>query len=185
MVLKPRDGVSCQNIKILDSIEELSLKKIDNEKYLLQKFIEGKHVSVSLLSNGKIAVPISLNRQYISIKNGKMRYLGGLVPYKHPNAKSIMKTAKNAVESIDGIKGYVGVDLVVSDRVYVVEINSRVTTPYIALRELVNFNLGEAIINSVEGILPSEVSINAKSCIEFKKEDKDLKLVRIDENCGI
>ncbi len=80
------------------------------------------------------------------------------------------KTAKNAVESIEGIKGYVGVDLIIDleGEVQVVEINSRLTTPYVALRNIINFNLGKAIVDAVNGKMPLQPILNGEA--SFYKE---------------
>ena len=88
-----------------------------------------------------------------------------------------METAKNAVESIEGLKGYIGVDMILNkerNKVYIVEINSRLTTPYVALRSIINFNLGEAVINSVHGELPAEVILDGE--VNFYKEDNNLRV---------
>ena len=92
----------------------------------------------------------------------------------HSSENEAKEIAKKAVESIRGLKGYVGVDLILGDEVYLVEINSRITTPYVALRQMLNFNLGEAIVESVKGHLPEEVNIKGE--IEFQKEADHLQL---------
>ena len=88
-----------------------------------------------------------------------------------------METAKNVIESIDGIKGYVGVDMILdkdNNEVHIVEVNSRITTAYVALRKIINFNLGEAILESVQGELPNEIILNGT--INFYKEGNNLRI---------
>jgi tyramine---L-glutamate ligase len=182
-VLKPADGVSCAGVNVINSFNEF-MKAKDQIKmhtqlpyFILQDYISGVNVSVSLLSNGENAIPLSLNFQNVSLEYGEIKYHGGKVPFKHRLSDIAMDTAKNAVESINGLKGYVGVDMIIDDeknKVYVVEINSRVTTPYVALRKLLNFNLGEAIINSGHGDLPTEIELNGQ--VHFYKEGKTLRV---------
>ena len=182
-VLKPADGVSCAGVNVINSFNEFMSAK-DQIKmhtqlpyFILQDYIPGVNVSVSLLSNGETAIPLSLNFQDVSLESGEIKYHGGNVPFKHRLSDIAMDTAKNAVESIDGLRGYVGVDMIIDDeknKVYVVEINSRVTTPYVALRKLLNFNLGKAIINSVHGELPAEIELNGQ--VHFYKEGKTLRV---------
>ena len=88
--------------------------------------------------------------------------------------------AKNIVESIDGLKGYVGVDLILADKVYFIEINSRLTTPYVALRNVIDFNLGLAIVDSSMGNLPDE--FNLSGCFEFQKGPEKLDIIRKNYN---
>ena len=73
--------------------------------------------------------------------------------------------------------GYVGVDMIIddeNDRVHLVEINSRLTTPYVALRGITNFNVGKAILDAVYGRLPSAVTLDGS--VKFYKEDSSLRL---------
>ena len=100
----------------------------------------------------------------------------GEVPWDHPLKDEAMQVAKKAVESIEGLKGYVGVDLILADEVYLLEINSRLTTPYVALRNITDFNLGLAIINSIYGHLPEE--FNLSGCMEFQKGTQKLDVTK-------
>jgi len=177
-IVKPAAGVSCSGVEIVNSFKEFRKASLNVKThlpyFLLQDFIEGIASSVSLVSNGKNAIPLSLNFQNIHISNNKFNYNGGFLPLEHELSEDAKKIAKKAVESIDGLKGYVGVDLILGEVVHLVEINSRITTPYIALRKIINFNLGEAIIDSVDGELPDNVSLKGK--ISFEKKDSYLEI---------
>ncbi len=182
MVVKPADGVSCSAVQIINSKESfkkaaMRVKDVSNLSYfLLQDWVNGDSASVSLITNGKKAIPLSLNQQKINQTNGNIDYKGGTVPFHHPKEEEAKEIAKKAVESIKGLKGYVGVDLILGEEVYLVEINSRLTTPYVALRNITPFNLGKAIIESVQGKLPSEEEIKLEGEIEFRKEGNHMQL---------
>ena len=181
-ILKPADGVSCSGVHIVSSNDEMkkaaSLIETNIPYFVIQNFIEGTSASVSLISNGKEAVPLSLNLQDINFSDSGINYNGGQVPLNHKLADEAKKVAKKAVESIDGLKGYVGVDMILGDKVHLVEINSRITTPYVALRNLLNFNLGDAILDAMYGgKLPSKVNLNGT--ISFCKRDDVLKLEKV------
>ena len=51
--------------------------------FILQDYVEGVTASVSLLSDGQNALPLSLNFQNVQLKDGKIDYNGGHVPLKH------------------------------------------------------------------------------------------------------
>jgi len=180
MVVKPADGVSCSGVQIITSFKELLeasavIKRWTNLPYfILQDFVDGTNTSVSLLSTGKTALPLSLNSQNVSSNNGKLNYNGGMVPLEHELSEKAKYIAKRAVESVEGLKGYMGVDMILGDDAYIVEINSRLTTPYTALRKILNFNLGKAIIESLDGKLPPEVILEGS--VTLKKEGDHLKL---------
>lgn len=77
------------------------------------------------------------------------------------------------------MKGYVGVDLLLDEaheEIYILEINPRLTTSYVALRRLLNFNLGEAIIDAVNGELPAKIELEG-SLSFLKGEDITFKQV--------
>jgi predicted ATP-grasp superfamily ATP-dependent carboligase len=181
-VIKPTDGVSCSGVKIIDSSNEfqkaVELIQSNLPYFIVQDFIEGTSASVSLLSNGDKAMPLSLNSQNIKFEGNNINYSGGYVPLKHELEYDAKKIAKKAVESINGLKGYVGVDVILGEKVHIVEINPRITTPYVALKNIINFNLGEAIFNSVNGKLPLKINLNGK--ISFHKEKNDLKMHKLE-----
>ena len=74
-----------------------------------------------------------------------------------------------------------GVDLIISADekdiypVYVLEINSRFTTPYVGLRKIANFNMAKTII---EGNI-EEIDISLDGEVEFKKQGDNLDIRRI------
>ncbi len=180
-VVKPADGVSCSGVKVVQSLQQLkkAVKEMQSALpyFIVQDFIEGTPASVSLISDGNEAFPLSLNLQNIEFENSDISYHGGLVPWEHKLADDAKNMAKKAVESIKGLKGYVGVDIIIGDEVYLMEINSRLTTPYVALRHITNFNLGEAIFDSAYGIFPTDIKLDGK--ISFKKADDNLKIIKL------
>ena len=182
LIIKPLIGVDCEDIVVIDDFSR-DMTKIfpHNSKVLVQEFIDGEDISVSLISDGVSAVPISLNKQFIEFNSDKETYGGGKLPYNVKLKDKAFKTAVNAVESINGLKGFVGVDLIVNDdEVYLLEINSRFTTPYVGLKQIINFNIGKTIIDLIDG----EININALNIsfdgeVEFKKEGDALKIRRL------
>ncbi len=190
LIIKPLIGVDCEDIVILENIDDLSydLENIfpPGSRIIVQEYIEGKDISVSLISDGKTAIPISLNEQFVELKNDKGTYLGGKLPYESKYKQEAFEIAKNAVESIDGLKGFVGVDLIINAdekdiySVYLLEINSRFTTPYVGLSKIAKFNIGKTIIDLIDGKIGiDEVDITLDGRVEFKKSGDSLEIRRI------
>jgi predicted ATP-grasp superfamily ATP-dependent carboligase len=182
-VLKPADGVSCSGVMVVKTMNDFicahdRIQMITRLPYfIVQDYKPGITVSVSLLCNGDSAVPLSLNLQDVKLDAGEIKYHGGNVPFEHNLSKLAMEIAKNAVESIGGLKGYVGVDMILDEdnnEIHIVEINSRLTTAYVALRKIINLNLGEAILKSVQGELPTNIILNGE--INFIKEGDTLRI---------
>ena len=149
---------------------------------LIQEYINGNSCSVSLLTDGKTAIPLSLNKQNIIYRTENISYCGGELPFNHPLKKDALKLATTAVENINGIKGFVGVDLILGDEVTFLEINSRFTTPYVGLKKVANFNIGETIIK----LLDKEIKIQdlkheilLKGKVKFIKKGNKLEIKKI------
>ena len=70
LIAKPRSGVDCDDIKIIASkrdIDDLEEFYGEGSRFIIQPYIEGDVCSVCLISDGKEALPISLNKQMENI----------------------------------------------------------------------------------------------------------------------
>jgi predicted ATP-grasp superfamily ATP-dependent carboligase len=158
LIFKPSNDVNCCGLSVARNESQVAgaVGKIKREssskRFLAQEFIKGAAASVSLISTGSDALPISLNRQVVTIgaSDAISSYSGGLVPFDHPLRRRAFAVAEKIVKSFRDLRGYVGVDLVLTEEEAVaIEVNPRLTTSYIGLRRVVNFNPAEAIVNAV------------------------------------
>jgi len=166
LIMKPTESLGCCGLSILREVSNVqsAINKIRKEaeasSYLIQKFIRGIHASVSLISNGKRAMPLTLNLQIISLQqpNKISNYIGGVIPLDHTLREDAFQTARKAVELFRGLKGYVGVDIILSKNGPVlIEINPRLTVSYIGLRKVSNLNLAKMIVDAcLEDRLPED-----------------------------
>lgn len=167
VVLKPVDGVGCAGLSLVSKKKELkaAAERVRNETqesyFLIQEYLEGDHASVSLLSNGEKVASLALNAQHIKLGSpdeGSI-YEGGHTPFDHQLESLAMDEAVKAVKTIEGLKGYVGVDLVLTgEKPVVVEVNPRLTTSYLGLREILDMNIGAEIVKASHGLeIPTSV----------------------------
>ncbi len=190
LIIKPLSGVDCEDIVIIEDINDLSyeLEKIfpPGSRIIVQEFVDGTDISVSLICDGEKAIPISLNKQFVELNSDEGTYFGGKLPYDSKYKKEAFEIATKAVEAIGGIKGFVGVDLLINNdekdvySVYFLEINSRFTTPYVGLAKIARFNIGKSIIE----LLNDEIDINDLDVsldgeVEFRKAGDELEIRRI------
>jgi len=109
---------------------------LGNSRVVLQEFVEGVDSSVSLLvNNGQMRV-LSINRQFISL--GRLDtisgYHGGECPFTHPASETAVSSARKIVESLQGLRGYVGIDFVLQGKEAVpMDINPRVTVSAVGI----------------------------------------------------
>lgn len=167
LVFKPIDGVSCCGLSIVRDKSQIVaavnkiMKESSNKCFIAQRLIKGVAASVSLISTGEEALPITLNKQIVTLAppNSNSSYNGGIVPLHHSLEKEALRAARMTVKSLTGLRGYIGVDMVLTQKEpVVIEVNPRLTTSYIGLRRVVNFNPAQAIIDAViERRLPEDV----------------------------
>jgi predicted ATP-grasp superfamily ATP-dependent carboligase len=176
LVTKPLDGAGCEGVCLVIKPSELAealalLRKVTcHDQILLQPFIGGTHASVSLLVSQDHALPLSLNKQ--NIKTGRpFNYSGGIIPLEHPAARSAFNLAQAAVLAVPGLRGYVGVDMILEqDQAWLIEINPRITTSYVGLHRILTQNLACAIWRACrEDVLPDRITLNGS--ITFSKEN--------------
>lgn len=160
VVLKPRDGAgSLATILIGDaSSQSQALAAVGEEnpgdQWILQSFAPGQPASVACLAyqNGVLSLPAASQRLS---NDGRFRYGGGELPLDPSFQQRAQKLASRAVSTIDGLRGYVGVDLILGPAEdgredYVIEINPRITTSYLGLRALCRKNLLQAILSACD-----------------------------------
>jgi predicted ATP-grasp superfamily ATP-dependent carboligase len=174
ILLKPVDGVGCSGLSLVKEETHLAaaIAKIRAEsktgRFIAQEFIRGEAASVSLLSTGKKAVSLSLNKQNIILENpdGISSYEGGTIPFDHWLKQEALRVSQRVVEAFSGLRGYVGVDFVLTEhKVFVVDINPRLTTSYIGLRSVEEFNVAQSLLDAVlKGTLPAKNEIEGYAC---------------------
>ncbi|MCJ7762351.1 ATP-grasp domain-containing protein [Candidatus Bathyarchaeota archaeon] len=166
LVVKPVDGVGCAGLSIVNSEQQVvdavakAISESSSKYFMAQELIHGVAVSVSLLATDSDVLPVSLNKQDVSLMppEATSAYNGGQVPFDSRLKRETFAAAEAVVKSFHGLRGYVGVDLVLTEkRPVVIEVNPRLTTSYVGLRKIAGFNLAQAIINAVfENELPAD-----------------------------
>ena len=82
-------------------------------------------------------------------------YHGGATPLDHPVAERAAEQAVRTCEAIPGLRGYVGVDLVLTkSEAVVIEVNPRLTTAYLGVRSALAENVAAMAIAACAGRLP-------------------------------
>ena len=143
VVWKRRDGAGSVGLEILDAGADPT-----DQTWIGQPLVRGLPVSVAVLASPahdlQTSLPVAV--QHIS-PDDRLRYLGGEIPSRieATGIEAISELAVCAVAAVEGLAGWIGVDLVVPDRApgapLVIEINPRLTTSYLGYRQLSRVNL--------------------------------------------
>lgn len=163
VVLKPAFGGGGTGIRLAKSPDELErffrriLSRGDKESLYVQQYIRGIDASASILSNGNEARCLTVNEQIIGDKRlGVPRpfgYCGNIIPLNRPKFESnIAEYSRKICEEI-GLVGSNGVDFVLSDRPYLMEINPRFQSTIDCVERLLGINLVEEHIRACSGEL--------------------------------
>lgn len=161
VVWKPRDGAGSANTFRLNAALELAAAKArlragnPTGPMILQEFVPGEAASVAFLCGPGGNVPLLPSSQVLS-DDGRFTYRGGELPMPPDLSARAVRLGQRAVDCVPGLLGYVGVDLVLGgaadgSRDFAIEINPRLTTSYVGLRQLAAFNLAAALMASAQG----------------------------------
>jgi predicted ATP-grasp superfamily ATP-dependent carboligase len=158
LVIKPRHGAGSRATLLLSRPGDLDAglararAETGTDELLLQPLMPGRSVSVAFLVGPQAQVPLLPAAQHLSA-DGRFRFLGGSLPLPGALARRAVELAGRSVAAVPGLRGYVGVDLVLGqDGDVVLEINPRITTSYVGLRAMTPDNLAEAMLRVVRGM---------------------------------
>ena len=169
-VLKPRDGAGSWltfGIPYGDStawenaVGSFVTARAEH-RALLQPWIAGHALSVGCLCDdaGSISVfPVA--HQHLSGVN--FQYRGGTIPaaLSAGIVATIEQVVWSACESVAGLRGYIGIDLLLPDAdpksPLIVEINPRITTSYVGYRQLCFDNIGMRMLHAT-GLMSTDAS---------------------------
>lgn len=159
LVVKPARGAGCDGVCLARDARELA-QAVERARrgagagsLLLQRYVPGVAASVSLVTNGRRAVALTLNRQWLRAAS-PFSYRGGTTPLDHPLAERACDAAVRACRALPGLRGYVGVDLVLTESdAIVIEVNPRLTTAYIGVRAALQENVAALALAACAGDL--------------------------------
>jgi len=135
-LIKPRDGAGCEQTYKFNSIElEQYLRSLSNQQQsqqIIQPYIVGDALSLSLFLSETEARVLSVNRQHLKEVANQLS-----LSHCQPGCESLIsrdmteKLIQQVRATIPGLWGFVGIDLVLSDnQIWVIEINPRLTSSY-------------------------------------------------------
>ena len=159
-VCKPRRGAGSQSTYLVR--EEAELRCLAGADAIVQPYVPGMPVSAAFLLGPGRCLSLPPASQHLS-DDGRFRYLGGQLPLPPPLAERASRLGRLAVEAVPGLRGYVGVDIVLAENAdgsgdRVIEINARLTTSYLGLRALAQGNLAKVMLGVATGTEVAELT---------------------------
>jgi predicted ATP-grasp superfamily ATP-dependent carboligase len=150
-IVKPDDGAGAEGARLIPDKEKLKsfITSQCNSNFIIQPYTSGNHMSMSLLvCNGNVRL-LGCNKQYVDISEDSIKLekigVNECLSYKD----EMLSLAKEIVATVPGLAGYIGVDLIEQDgKLFVLEINPRLTTAYVGLSESLGCNVAAKILNA-------------------------------------
>ncbi len=176
-VIKSDDGVGAEDCYFCADIDELDKLKtlINIENFVIQEYIPGVPASLSMICCQGKAQLLACNKQIFSFDNGKGELKGLVVNGMLEQWGPFNKIAENIARTDIGLWGYIGVDLIVTETgPVVVEINPRLTTSYVGLRESLALNPAELIVSIWQNGAIPEVNVKNFSPVNLLLADTNV-----------
>jgi hypothetical protein len=154
IVVKPRKSAGCVDTFICRHGHDLR-RLPDRDDWLVQEGAPGLPASAAFVVQADGILPLRAGRQTIEATPGgpggppRLSYAGGQLPLDAGLETRALALGRQALEQVPGLRGFVGVDLVLGtgpgdDRV--IEINPRLTVAYAGLRALARFSIADLIL---------------------------------------
>ena len=153
-VVKPIDGAGCTDTFIFNAKTQLERYLLQQEekklqRMMIQPYISGLSLSLSLLVSTSDVLVLAINRQMIARKNDTLT-LNACIINDFSHSFSLQQAtilAQQIQRAIIGLWGFVGVDIVLNqDNAVVVDVNPRLTSSYIGLRASLGLNPMELLL---------------------------------------
>ena len=155
-VLKPDDGAGCQGSLICRDRDDLyhQFETLPPDRnYVAQPFVQGEPVSLCILAQRGEATLLSVNRQRIAVMDNAFVLLGCVVNEPMMEQQAGYERLSGAIAAaLPQLWGFTGIDLIASKRgLQVLEVNPRITTSYVGLRESTGFNAAALVLDMAQG----------------------------------
>ena len=153
-VVKPDDGAGaehCMRVKSKIKLRQMQ-NAVNNDNIIVQPFLEGKSLSLSMLClNGQISL-LACNQQQIVIHDDGRISLSKIDVNACPDDyETIAQLARAIAAILTGLRGYVGIDLIKQNNQFnVLDINPRLTTSYAGVSESLGVNVAALMCNMIQ-----------------------------------
>ncbi|WP_319377790.1 ATP-grasp domain-containing protein [uncultured Methanocorpusculum sp.] len=167
-VIKPIKGAGSVGVRIAKDGE------LPGDDEMSVEYLEGEHFSVSIIGSrvvgeacgfysGLPPIFLTINRQLCEVReDGTFAYHGGETPVHPPREAEMIEVAKKAIETL-GCQGYVGLDMIVGEKIWVVDVNPRPTMSILGIVHVIEEEIADLLLKATIGLPPECVHYNGKT----------------------
>jgi tyramine---L-glutamate ligase len=147
-VSKPDDGAGAMNTRVHADLS--AARDHASASMVIEPWVEGAAMSLSLLCRPRGVELLCVNRQHIAIDaQGQVSFEGVSID-REAGYAAFDTVARDVVQAIPGLRGFVGIDIVWHPRrgPVVIEVNPRVTCAYVGLSAALGRNLAAEVLHA-------------------------------------
>ena len=151
-VVKPDDGAGAVGVRVHTRLADAQADQTARPGTVLQPWIDGEAMSLSLLCADGHAELLSINRQHVHVApDGWLRVDGlelAVLQTRAPAAAAARALAVRVARALPGLRGFAGIDIVWHPQrgPVVIEINPRVTSAWAGLSERLGRPLAREVL---------------------------------------
>jgi predicted ATP-grasp superfamily ATP-dependent carboligase len=155
-IVKPDDGAGSEDTCFFDDLNAArAYCRHTRNNSIIQAYVDGQHLSLSLLCRNGTCTLLSCNEQMIQRHEGRLTLAGIRVNIPSALGHKLTELANAVARALPGLWGYVGLDIILAgEDLMVVDINPRLTTAYVGLHKLLDTNLAGAVLDLLDPTLP-------------------------------
>lgn len=165
LITKPIHGSAGFGVRLANTLDEIFLELEKHGEILIQEYIEGTDASVSIISSNEKSRAISLNEQLLGISELNsfgFQYCGNIVPLQNNQKKDAFGISERICREF-GLLGSNGIDFVLADRPYVIEVNPRFQDTQDCIQRVFGINI---VKSHLDAILHDKIS-KIKPALDF------------------
>lgn len=166
-IVKPVDGAGCLDTHKFATLTQtrdflLGMPPSHRANFLVQPYIEGEILSLTIYRSAEALLLLSINQQLIEQQAQQFVFHGCVTNFdhsKHFSRQQAMKLAGSVDDAIDGLAGYIGIDFILTAQgPVVVDINPRLTTAYVNLSHSGQSNPAHPLWQNLQRLIHKETS---------------------------
>lgn len=155
-VIKPIDGAGCEGSLIMDTPAAYSAALeglLDQQSMLVQPLLIGQALSLSCLFKQGRGWLICCNQQQVTARHNRFSLQACLVNAGDSQLALFQALVDRVAAAMPGLWGYIGIDIIdTPDRgPLILEINPRLTTSYVGIRQATGINVAEQVLRLLDG----------------------------------
>ncbi len=152
-MLKPIDGTGSEQVELIEDWDSFCPPR-QPDRWRIESYVPGTSVSVSALCGPRETKLLHPTGQVFD-RSPFGNYIGGIFPLDPNIAGRASELAERTIEALPSTRGYIGIDMLISfdsrSQDCVVDINPRLTTSYLKLREIHPENLAIETLRIARG----------------------------------